>query len=309
MDRQRIVVTGATGMIGRALVAGLLDRGDSVVALARNAARAQEILGETVEVHEWPEPTHSPPPVGSLTGADAVMHLLGEPVAQRWNPGVKRAIRDSRELATQMLVTGLRALRDAERPRTLISGSAVGFYGPRGDEPLDEHAGPGSDFLAETVVAWEREAARAEEIMRVLMARTGIVMSPNGGALGKMLPIFRLGLGGPIAGGRQYLSWIHLEDEVRGLLFCLDNHQARGPVNLVAPHPVTNAEFTRSLARAVRRPAILPVPGFGLRLMFGEMAQGVVTGQRAVPARLSELEYQFAYPEIGPALAALLSHS
>ena len=307
MSKQRVVVTGATGLIGRAVVSALLDRGDEVVALARGPERAQEFLGDTVEIHAWPDPTHAPPPVGSLTGADAVIHLLGEPVAQRWNPDVKRAIRDSREAATQMLVTGLRALRDGERPRTLVSGSAVGIYGPRGEEPLDEQARPGSDFLAEVVVAWEREAARAEAIARVVMARTGIVLSRRGGALAQMLPFFRLGLGGPIAGGRQYVSWIHIEDEVRGLLFCLDSEDMRGPVNLVSPHPVTNAELTRSLGQAVHRPAILPVPSFGLRLLYGEMADGVIGGQRVVPARLRELGFDFSHPEIGPALTALLA--
>ena len=307
MSKQRVVVTGATGLIGRAVVLALLDRGDEVVALARGPERAREILGDTVEIHAWPDPTHAPPPVGSLTRADAVIHLLGEPVAQRWNPDVKRAIRDSRELGTQMLVSGLRALPDGERPRTLVSASAVGVYGSRGEEPLDEQADPGSDFLAEVVVAWEREAARAEGIARVVMTRTGIVLSPQGGALSPMLRVFRLGLGGPIAGGRQYVSWIHIEDAVRGLLFCLDSEEARGPVNLVSPHPVTNAELTRSLGQAVHRPAVLPVPSFGLRLLFGEMADGVIGGQRVVPARLRELGFDFSHPEIGPALTSLLA--
>jgi uncharacterized protein (TIGR01777 family) len=309
MSKQRVVVTGATGLIGRAVVSALLDRGDEVVALARGPERAREILGDTAEIHAWPDPTHAPPPVGSLTGADGVIHLLGEPVAQRWNPDVKRAIRDSREAGTQMLVTGLRALRDGERPRTLVSGSAIGIYGPRGEEPLDEQAHPGSDFLAEVVVAWEREAARADGIARVVMARTGIVLSRRGGALAQMLPFFRLGLGGPIAGGRQYVSWIHIEDEVRGLLFCLDSEEVRGPVNLVSPHPVTNAELTKALGQAVHRPAVLPVPSFGLRLLYGEMADGVIGGQRVVPARLRELGFDFSHPEIGPALTALLAKS
>jgi uncharacterized protein (TIGR01777 family) len=307
MSERRIVVTGATGTIGRALVAALRDRGDEVVALTRNAARAREVLGQTIEVHQWPEPIQSPPPVGSLTGADAVVNLAGEPVAQRWNEGVKRAIRDSRELGTRNLVTGLHAMADGERPRTLIAGSAIGYYGPRGPEALDERARPGSDFLAEVVVAWEQEAARAEPIMRVARVRTGVVLSPRGGALAQMLPVFRLGLGGPVAGGQQYVSWIHLDDVVGGLLFCLEHENAAGPVNLVAPNPVTNAELSRALGRAVHRPAFLPVPGAALRLIYGEMGQVVTTGQRVLPVALAAWEYEFSYPELDPALSALLS--
>lgn len=304
---RRVVVTGATGTIGRALITALRDRGDQPVALSRNPRRAQELLGETVEVDHWPEPTHSPPPASSLSGADAVVNLLGEPVAQRWTGATKQAIRDSRELGTQMLVTGLRALDEDQRPRTLVSASAIGYYGPRGDEALDEHGQPGSDFLAEVVVAWEREASRAESIMRVVMPRTGVVLSVHSGALAQMLPFFRLGLGGPVAGGRQYLSWIHIDDEVRALLFCLDHSEARGPVNLVAPTPVRNAEFSHALGRALRRPSFLPLPAFGLRLLYGEMGQVATTGQRVLPAQLTAWGYEFAYPELEPALNALLS--
>src|SRR5436305_8966595 len=307
MSGRRIVITGATGTIGRALVAALQDRGDQVVALSRDTARAQEVLGDPVEMHEWSQPTHSPPPVGSLAGADGVIHLLGEPVAQRWSDEAKRAIRDSRELGTQMLVTGLRALRTAERPPTLVSSSAIGFYGARDDEPLDEGAQPGSDFLARVVVGWEQQASQAEALTRVVMARTGVVLAPRGGALDRMLLFFRAGLGGPVAGGRQYVSWIHVEDVVGGLMFCLDRDEVRGPVNLVAPSPVTNAALSRALGRALHRPAILPVPAFGLKLLYGEMAQIVTTGQHVVPARLAELGYRFAYPEIDQALGALLS--
>ncbi len=306
MTGRRIVVTGATGTIGREVIAALRDRGDQPVALSRDPQRAQELLGNTVEVHHWPDPSHSPPPPDSLAGAEAVVNLIGEPVAQRWNVGVKRAIRESRELGTQMLVTGLRSLGDEERPRTLVSQSATGFYGPRGTEAIDEDAQPGSDFLADVVVGWEREAARAESVTRVVMTRTGVVLASNSGALAQMLPFFRLGLGGPVASGRQYVPWIHLDDEVKALLFCLDNEETAGSVNLVAPNPVTNAELTRALGRVLRRPAFLPVPGFALRLLYGEMGQVVTTGQRVVPAQLTEWGYEFAYPEIDGALAALL---
>lgn len=302
------MVTGATGLIGRALVAALLERGDQVVALSRDPERARTALGRTVELHRWADPTYSPPPAPSLAGADGIIHLLGEPVAQRFNDTVKAAIRDSRVLGTRMLITGIAALEEDERPQTLVSGSAIGIYGPRGEEPVDEDTAPGTDFLAEVVVGWEREATRAPEGLRVVLARTGIVLSRGGGALAQMLPIFRLGLGGPVAGGRQYVSWIHIEDQVRALLFCLDSTQARGPVNLVAPHPVSNLELSRALGRALHRPAVMPVPGFALRLLYGEMADGVIHGQRVVPARLAALGYDFAYPELDPALAALLAN-
>jgi uncharacterized protein (TIGR01777 family) len=303
----RIVVTGATGSIGIAVVDALRARGEEVVALSRDAERGQAVLGHGVEVHAWVQPTRTPPPADALRGADAVVHLLGEPVAQRWSDKAKRAIRDSRELGTRMLVAGLRALADHERPGTLVSQSATGFYGPRGAEPLDEQAPPGSDFLATVVVAWEHEAEQAAQLMRVALTRTGVVLSPDGGALAKMLPFFRLGLGGPVAGGEQYVAWVHLDDVVGALLFCVDNPDASGPVNVTAPVPVTNAELSRALGHALGRPAILPVPAIALRLLYGEMSQMVSTGQRAIPERLRELGYRFAHPQIEAALVDVLA--
>jgi uncharacterized protein (TIGR01777 family) len=303
----RIVVTGATGSIGIAVVDALRARGDEVVALSRDADRGQAVLGQGVEVHAWLQPTRTPPPAAALRGADAVVHLLGAPVAQRWNDDAKRAIRDSRELGTRMLVAGLRALGDGERPGTLVSQSATGFYGPRGPEPLDEQAPPGSDFLATVVVAWEQEAEQAAQLMRVVLTRTGVVLSPDGGALAKMLPFFRLGLGGPVAGGEQYVAWVHLDDVVGALLFCVDNGDASGPVNVTAPVPVTNAELSRALGHALGRPAILPVPAVALRLLYGEMSQMVSTGQRVIPERLRELGYRFQHPQIEAALVDVLA--
>jgi uncharacterized protein (TIGR01777 family) len=302
----RIAVTGATGTIGIAVVDALRARGDEVVALSRDADRGRTVLADGVQVHGWSEPTRTPPPPVALAGADAVVHLLGEPVAQRWTEDAKQAIRDSRELATRMLVAGLQALGDAERPGTLVSQSATGFYGPRGEQPVDEQTHPGSDFLADVVVAWEREAQRAAPPMRVVLTRTGVVLSPSGGALGKMLPFFRLGLGGPVAGGQQYIPWVHLDDVVGALLFCVDNREANGPVNLTAPFLVTNAELSHALGRALGRPAILPVPALALRLLYGEMSQMVTTGQRAVPKQLEELGYRFRYQNIDAALADVL---
>jgi uncharacterized protein (TIGR01777 family) len=302
----RVVLTGATGTIGQALARALHARGDEVVALSRDQRRGQAALGPGVEVHVWAEPTAAPPPQAALSGADAVVHLLGEPVAQRWTPAAKRAIRDSRVLGTRSLAAGLRSLADGERPRTLVSQSATGFYGPRGGEPVDETAPAGEDFLAEVVVAWEQEAREAASLMRVAFTRTGVVLSPDGGALAKMLPFFRLGLGGPVAGGHQYVPWVHLDDVVGALLRCVDDDDAHGPVNLTAPNPVTNAQFSRAVGRVLKRPAVLPVPGLGVRLLYGEMAEIVTTGQRVVPERLRELGYAFRYPEIEAALRDVL---
>lgn len=302
----RVVVTGATGMIGRAAVAAMLARGDEVVALVRDTARARAALGESVELHSWPDPKQAPPPPAALEHADAVLHLLGEPIAQRWTAQAKREIRDSRVLGTSSLVAGLQAISEDGRPRALVSQSAVGYYGPRGDEPVDESATRGTDFLSQVVADWEREASRSVPGIRVALTRTGVVLSPRGGALAKMLPPFRLGVGGPVAGGRQYVPWIHLDDVVGSMLLCLGDDRAVGPVNLAAPAPATNGQLSKALGRVLHRPAVLPVPGLALRVLYGEMAAIVLTGQRVVPARLQQLGYQFRYTELEPALRNVL---
>jgi uncharacterized protein (TIGR01777 family) len=215
-------------------------------------------------------------------------------------------IRASRVAGTRSLVQGLLALAPERRPSTLISQSATGYYGPHGDEQLAEDAPAGHDFLAGVVLAWEREALVAAPNLRVVLTRTGVVLSPEGGALAKMLPFFRLGIGGPVAGGRQYVPWVHLDDVVGVLLFCLDNAAAVGPVNLTAPNPVTNTELSRMLGRVLGRPAVLPVPALALKLLYGDMAEIVTTGQRVVPARLEQLGYRFRDPELEPALRDVL---
>jgi uncharacterized protein len=302
----RVVITGATGTIGVALASALHARGDSVVALSRSAERGREVLGANAEVQAWPDPLRTPAPAAALRGSDAVVHLLGEPVAQRWTDASKRRIRESRVLSTRNLVSALNALVDDERPGVLVSQSATGYYGPRDDEPLDESAPAGSDFLAEVVVAWEYEAHQADAKLRVALTRTGVVLSPSGGALAKMLPPFRLGVGGPVAGGRQYVPWIHLDDVVGALLYAVDNAAASGPINVTAPNPATNAQLSAVLGRVLHRPAVLPVPGFALKLLYGEMAELVTTGQRARPAELQQLGYQFAHPELEEALRDVL---
>jgi uncharacterized protein len=301
----RVVVTGATGTIGSALVRALRGRGDAVVALSRDAARGRERLGGGVEVHAWPDPAQGPPPAEALAGADAVAHLLGEPVAQRWTDAAERRIRESRIAGTRELVRGLAALPEADRPRTLVSQSASGYYGPSDDRALAEDAPPGDDFLAGIVAGWEEEARAAEPIARVVRTRTGVVLAPKGGALAKMLPPFKLGVGGPVAGGRQYLPWIHLDDLVALYLAALDGDWS-GPFNGSAPEPVTNKDFSQALGRALHRPAVAPVPSFAIRLLYGEMADLVVYGQRAVPARPLELGFRFAHPDLDEALRSAL---
>ena len=292
----RVTVSGATGTIGRALVEELRGRGDEVVVLSRDPERGD---------FAWPDPQGEQPPPDSLRGNDGVVHLAGEPLAQRWSEWAKREIRDSRVLGTRNLVAALRALPEAERPPVLVSQSAVGYYGARGDEELDESASGGDDFLARVVASWEAEARPAEELgVRVVTTRTGVVLARGGGALEKMLPPFRLGVGGPVAGGGQYVPWVHLDDVVGAMLFCLEEAAARGPVNVTAPEPVTNKELSRALGRVLRRPAVAPVPAFAVRLLYGEMAMVVTTGQRAMPKRLTELGYAFKRPALEAALRA-----
>jgi uncharacterized protein (TIGR01777 family) len=279
------------------LVGELAERGDEVTALSRNAAQA----GLDVQTLDWRDPKGERPPPDALRGRDAVVHLLGETVAQRWSDQAKREIRDSRVLATRNLVAALAELPESERPRTLVSQSATGWYGPRGAERLDEDQPGGSDFLAGVVRDWETEACRAAGV-RVVLTRTGVVLSPEGGALEKMLPFFKLGIGGPVAGGKQYVPWVHLDDVAGAIAFCLDTQAADGPVNVTAPEPVTNRELSRTLGRVLRRPAVAPVPGLAVKALYGEMATIVTTGQRAVPGRLMELGYRFRRPDLEEAL-------
>jgi uncharacterized protein len=299
----RVAVSGATGLIGGALVKELRARGDEPVALSRAAAGARERLG--VDAYEWKAPKSEPPPLDALRGSDAVVNLLGETIAQRWSDDARREIRDSRVLSTRNLVAALAELPEGERPRVLVSQSASGWYGARAEERLDEAEPAGDDFLARLTVDWEAEADKAEQLgVRVVQTRTGVILSESGGALEKMLPFFKLGIGGPVAGGGQYVPWIHLDDVVGAFLFALGNDAVRGPVNVTAPEPVTNKELSRTLGRVLRRPAFAPVPALAVKTLYGEMASIVTTGQRAVPARLQELGYDFRRPDLEQALRA-----
>jgi uncharacterized protein (TIGR01777 family) len=240
-----------------------------------------------------------------LREADVVIHLAGEPVAQRWTAEARQRIRESRVTGTRKLVEAMATL--SRRPEALICASAIGYYGSRGDEILTESSAPGSGFLPEVCIAWEREAQAAEAFgMRVVRVRIGIVLDAGGGALQRMLPPFRMGAGGRLGSGRQWMSWIHLED-LAGLFHLAVESQVQGPLNGVAPYPVTNSDFTRELARALRRPAVFPVPGFALRLLFGEMADLLLGSQRVAPGAAEAAGFRFRFPQLAPALASLLS--
>jgi uncharacterized protein len=233
-----------------------------------------------------------------------VVHLLGEQIAQRWTDASRREIRDSRVLSTRNLVAGLRDLEPDARPRVLLSQSGSGWYGSRGADPVDETEPVAGDWLAQVVYEWEQGALEAEELgVRVVRTRTGPVLAQGAGALAKMLPFFKVGVGGPVAGGRQYFPWIHLDDVVGGMLFCLDTEDASGPVNLTAPEPVTNKEFAKALGRVLNRPALIPVPGIALKALYGGMAFIVTEGVRAVPVKLRALGYEFRRPDLEDALS------
>ena len=278
----RVTITGASGLIGSKLVTALRERGDEVT---------------TVSLR------NGPPDPADLAGRDAIVHLAGENVAQRWSEDARRRIRESRELGTRQLIN---AIAQADpKPRALISSSAVGYYGPHGDELLDEQTPPGHDFLAEVCVIWEREAEKAAELgLRVVKVRTGVVLDADGGALSKMLLPFKLGGGGPVAGGRQYMPWIHVDDVVGIYLRAIDDPAWDGAVNATAPDPVTNRTFSKALGKALHRPAVAPIPGAAIRLLYGDMAEIVTKGQRVIPKRTVELGYTYQHADLDEALEA-----
>lgn len=301
----RIAISGSTGLIGNALVHSLARRGDRPLRLVRLEATPAPQRGPMGTRIPW-NPRERWIKADMLEGLDAVVHLAGEPIARRWNAEVKQRIRDSRVDSTHLLAEALANRR--HKPRTLICASAVGIYGERGDDLLDETASPGSGFLAEVAQQWEAAADPARQAgIRTVHIRLGIVLSSAGGALEKMLPIFRLGLGGPLGDGRQYMSWITLRDVLAAIEHLLADEQARGPVNLCSPGPVTNRQFTAALGQALRRPAFLPVPRFALRLMWGEMAdQALLASTRCIPKQLSDMGFQFNDPLLPDALTRIL---
>lgn len=293
----RLLVTGGTGFIGRALIPALLDKGWSVTVLTRDAEQARRLLPESAEV------LTALPDTGYF---DAVINLAGENLsARRWNTAFKQRIVASRLETTQALLAWIQQQKSP--PRVLLSGSAVGFYGDRGDQVLDESSPAGSEeeFSVSLCQQWEQLALQAESLgLRVCLLRTGIVLG-QGGALAQLLPPFKLGLGGPVGSGRQWMPWIHLQDEVRAIVFLLEHGELSGPFNLTAPAPARNAAFARALGRALRRPALLPMPGFALKLAMGEMAELVLGGQKVKPVKLLQAGFEFQYPQLEQALKDL----
>jgi hypothetical protein len=305
-DTQRVIVAGATGLIGRSLCAQLTAKGYQVVVFSRNPEAARRAIPNAAEYVAW-TPSERGPWAAALDGAYAVINMAGAPIiGKRWNAAYKQELRDSRIIGTRGLVAAMAAAPN--KPRVFISGSAIGYYGNRDDTPLDEQARPGNDFLAQLVIDWEQEAAKAEQAgIRTVMLRTGIVLDTQGGALKPLLLPFRLYVGGPVLPGSQYWSWIHLDDEIGLILFALEREQVRGPLNATAPEPLTNREFSKVLGRVLHRPSLFPVPGFALNLLLGEVAEPlIINGQRVIPAKAQQYGYSFKYPALEPTLRQIL---
>jgi uncharacterized protein (TIGR01777 family) len=300
----KVLVTGASGRIGKALCDELLKRGDEVVGLTRGPEKARE-AAPRIAWHAW-EPTLERPPAEAFEGVDGVVNLAGEKINQRWTDAAKRKIMDSRKVTTHNLVGAIEGL--ATKPKVLVSQSAIGYYGDRGDEVLDETSAPGDTFDASVCVEWEKSAHEVEAAaVRLVIVRTGQVMETEDGILGELLLPFKLGLGGPLAGGRQWVPWIHISDEVGILIWALDDESVSGVVNGTAPNPVTNKDWSKALGKALGRPAVLPIPGIAVELKFGsEFGKVALGGQRVLPRRTEELGYAFKWPVIDAALRDLV---
>ena len=296
----KVAISGVSGLIGEALKKSFAADGVEVLALTRreNLSPLQTITWD-IETGRFD--------ASALEGVDAVVHLAGEPVAQRWSDTTKKTIQDSRVKGTKLLVEGLKSL--SKRPKVIVSASAVGFYGDSGDQELDELSAPGKGFLPNMCQEWERETMKALGLgIRAAVVRVGIALSTRGGALAKMLLPFRLGLGGPVGGGRQWMPWIHIDDVVAAYRYVVSHQDIVGAVNATAPNPVTNGDFSRALGRALGRPAVLPAPGFALKLLFGQMAEIVLEGQRVLPKKLQESGFEFRHRDIEEALRDVLSN-
>jgi hypothetical protein len=296
----KCVISGGTGFIGRRIVDRLLQDGHYVGVWSRRPGKEKRAA---VASFAW-DPMKGEPPAESLNTMDAVIHLAGEPVAQRWNDEVKRRIRDSRVLGTRALVDAISRVQ--HRPRVLVSASAIGYYGDRGDEVLTESSGPGSGFLVDVCRGWEAEADRAVELgLRVIKLRIGFVLGKDGGALAQMVPAFRAGVGGRLGSGKQWMPWIHVSDVAEMFAYAAENEIA-GVWNASSPNPVTNAEFTREMGKTLHRPAVIPLPPFALKLAFGEMGQHMLDSSRVIPEAALKANFKFQYPEPGAALRDLL---
>lgn len=305
----KILITGATGLIGKELVQTILAKGsDEIVVLARSKTKAEKNLSSKVSIYEWKNPAKDLVNHEALEGVEAVIHLAGEPIAEgRWTSSKKEKLWNSRVDATRNLIKSFEEAKNHQL-KTFISSSAIGFYGSRSDETLNENSSKGNDYLADLCNEWENAAS--SEILngvRFTQLRTGIVLSKNGGALAKMLPPFKLGAGGRLGSGKQWMSWIHIKDMVGVILFALDNNNVTGPINATAPNPVTNSDFTKVLGSVLSRPTIFPVPGFVLKTIFGEMSCILLEGQKVIPGKALDNGFNFQYVDLSNALSDIMA--
>lgn len=304
-EPKRVIVTGATGLIGKALCKRLMEKNYAVVVFARDPAKARTAVPGAAEYVAW-QPAESGAWASAIDGAHAVINLAGPSLAgKRWTAEYKRYVRDARVIGTRGLVNAMTSA--TVKPRAFVSSSAVGYYGFRDDTPLDESASPGGDFLAQLCQAWEQEALKAmAQGIRTVVVRSGIVLDGKEGALPQLMLPFKFFVGGPILPGTQWMPWIHLADEVGIIMLALEDERARGPLNATAPTPQRNRDFSKAVGAALGRPSLMPVPGFALRIIVGEFAESLTTGQRVLPKKAQELGYQFKFPELGPALREIV---
>ena len=300
----RVLITGASGLIGSAVCDALLARGEEVAGLSRDPARARE-TNPTVSWHAW-DPVHERPPGAAFEGVDAVVNLIGETINQRLTPAAKQRIRDTRVRATKNLVDAMLAATPS--PKALVSQCAVGYYGERGEAIVDESTPPAEDWTGQLCVDWQNAALAADrDGVRVTVLRSAPLLDPDGGLLKQLLLPFKLGVGGPLAGGDQYMPWIHRDDQVGLILWALENDEAGGALNASAPTPVTNHEFSKTLGKVLKRPALIPAPRFALVAMRGEeLTDQITASMRVIPRRALDLGYRFRFPELEPALRDLL---
>jgi uncharacterized protein (TIGR01777 family) len=305
----KVFITGGTGLVGTHLVSRLRQRQDSVVLLTRRLSAARERFGSDCILVEG-DPVQAGPWMDAVADSDAVVNLAGESIfGRRWNEEYKTLLHDSRLKTTDNIVKALakQPTTAAGTPKVLVNASAIGYYGPRGDEEIDENGSAGNDFLAKICIDWEKAASAAKDHgVRVAIVRIGVVLDKAGGALAKMLTPFKMCMGGPVGSGKQWMSWVHNDDLAGIFLQALDNAEAKGPLNGTAPQPVTNKEFGKALGRALGRPSFMPTPAFGLRLMLGEVADIITTGQRVLPKKAQALGYSFKFPDIDSALRDVL---
>lgn len=297
----KVLVTGATGFVGKIVVKKLLDLGHQVNVLTRNPAKSVLSLGNGVQSFAWTD-YHQLPPDEAFQGVDGIINLMGEGIAdKRWSEDQKKKIYDSRIIATSKLVEKIKSLENI--PKVLVSASAIGIYGDRGEELLNEESSAKDDFLANVCKDWEKEALRAKDLgLRVAIVRTGVVLGKNGGALKKMLPIFKLGGGGPVGSGKQFMSWIHVDDIASMYVFALLQNDIEGIYNGTSPNPVTSKDFAKTLGRVVHRPAFAPAPAFVLKVVFGEMSQVLLDGQKVMPEKFKQKNFEFKYLDLESAL-------